>query len=64
MFSGKHDLQIIDGKVFLDREPIVFGKVLEYLRNNRLKLPEFKNKEDKMAFLKELEFWGLKPDNQ
>jgi hypothetical protein len=34
IFNGNHELKIIDKKVFIDRNPKVFGMVLDYLRNN------------------------------
>ena len=35
MFSGRHTLPMIDGKVFVDRDPSAFLKVVNYLRNNQ-----------------------------
>ncbi len=37
MFNGNHELKIINGQVFIDRNPHVFGMVLDYLRNNQKK---------------------------
>ena len=34
LFSGKHPLRKLDGKVFIDRNPQIFTYVLDYLRNN------------------------------
>lgn len=32
-FSGKHELKMIDGKVFLDRDGETFKTLINYLRN-------------------------------
>ena len=34
MFSGRHELKLIDGKVFIDRDPKLFIHVINFLRNN------------------------------
>ena len=33
MFSGKHELNYIDGYVYLDRNPKIFKLMLDFLRN-------------------------------
>ena len=34
MFSGRHELPKVNGKIFVDRNPKVFIIVIDYLRNN------------------------------
>ena len=34
MFSGRHELPLYEGKVFVDRDPKIFNLVVNYLRNN------------------------------
>ena len=34
MFSGRHTLKKVNNKVFIDRNPNIFGHVLDFLRNN------------------------------
>ena len=41
MFSGLHELKIIDDEVFLDRDGKTFQHLVNYLRNDRQLLPEF-----------------------
>ncbi len=36
MFNGNHELKIEDGRVIINRNPNVFGMVLDYLRNNQM----------------------------
>jgi len=33
MFSGRHNLKKIDGKIFIDRDPDNFKMLISYLRN-------------------------------
>jgi len=33
MFSGRHSLKKIDGKIFVDRDPETFKMLITYLRN-------------------------------
>ena len=33
MFSGRHPLKKLNGKVYLDRDPNIFKLLLNYLRN-------------------------------
>ena len=38
MFSGRHDLEKINGNPYLDRDPVIFNLVLSHLLNNMLDL--------------------------
>ena len=42
MFSGRHPLKKLNGKVFIDRNPKIFILVLDYLRNGKI-FPYLKN---------------------
>lgn len=33
MFSGRHTLQMTDGRIFIDRDSDLFGMVISYLRH-------------------------------
>ena len=60
MFSGRHELQTIDGRVFIDRDPQTFKTVIEFIRNQgSLTQTQKDNYHD---FLKELNFWGIDPN--
>ena len=58
MFNLNHELNIQNGRVYIDRNQEVFGLVLDYLRDNQKK---FVIKDDrlKQQFENELKFWGL-----
>ena len=49
MFSGRHELKKVNGKIFLDRDPEVFKLVVSYLRNYQ-RLPEIEDKFLKQSF--------------
>lgn len=34
MFSGRHSLQKVDDKVFVDRNPVAFNFMIDFIRNN------------------------------
>ena len=58
MFSGRHKLKTIDGKIFVDRDTDVFRMVISYLRNNQ-QYPKIEDQKLNKLFYMELEFWGL-----
>ena len=64
MFSGRHSLTKVDGKVFVDRNPKVFMKIIDYLRNN-FQLPKKMSDEMAEQIEMEMQFWGLinEPEN-
>ena len=58
MFSGRHALPKIDGKIFVDRDPTIFRCIINYLSNN-LRLQKISDEEKLDLAEMELEFWGL-----
>ena len=59
MFSGRHEVQTINGRVFIDRDPHPFKMMIEFIRNQgRLTQSQKDNHND---FLNELDFWGIDP---
>ena len=60
MFSGRHALPKIDGKIFVDRDPRIFIKIVNYLRNN-MQLPKKMDEEMQEMVEMEMDFWGLIP---
>lgn len=46
MFSGLHQLKVIDNQVFLDRDGKAFQHLVNYLRNDRELFPEFADAND------------------
>ena len=58
MFSDRHSLKRTgDGTIFIDRDPEIFKLVIEYLRNG--KKPVILDREVRMRFERELDFWIL-----
>jgi len=64
MFSGRHDLNKADEKIFLDRNPEIFGALVDYLRNDRRLYPEFDNENKKKLFAEERNHWGIKTPSE
>ena len=52
---------MLEGKIYINRDPVIFRYVILYLRNEG-KLPIIEDKFTKALFEKELDFWGLPPD--
>jgi hypothetical protein len=61
MFSSEHDLKMLDNKVFIDRDPLIFRHLINYLRTNQT--PVLEDKNEAMLFNCELIFWDLIEDN-
>jgi len=61
MFSGRHQLSIHNGRVFIDRDGEAFSQVVQYLRNG--KLPLFESKLKESAFFDELDYWQIPLDH-
>ena len=47
-----------DGNLFIDRNPAVFEKVLDFLRTDRF--PRFDDKDDEFKFMTELKYFRIK----
>ena len=58
MFSGRHSLNRVDGKIFVDRDPDVFRLLISYLRNNE-SISEISDSFMRGQLHKELEFWMI-----
>lgn len=62
MFSGLSPISKDEkGRVFVDRNPRIFGLVLEYLRDQLL---TFESENEKESFVKELQFWEISPPSK
>ena len=59
MFSGRHTLKSIEGKIFIDRDPDRFKMLVTYLRDRLEDPPMIKNDSHRVQFNKELRYWGL-----
>lgn len=57
LFSGKFELPIYQGKVFIDRDGEAFSSLLSYLRTGRM--PIFRSLDAENSFLAEAEYWNI-----
>ena len=39
LFSGRHINQIEDGFLYIDRDPLIFSKLIDFLKSDRLSVP-------------------------
>ena len=63
MFSDNYPLRYVDDdKVFIDRNPRVFGHMIEYLRNDRKILPKEIPNDLKILIENEIAYWKVYPD--
>lgn len=60
-FSGKHNLKMIDGHIFLDRDPSIFDMVLNYLRYDGTYMPQNLDAQTKTLYVMEVDYWGIGP---
>jgi len=51
-----------DDKIFMDRNPVVFGHVIDYLRSDRRELPIDISNDLKKQIEKEISYWKVYPD--
>jgi len=58
MFSGRHELKKMNGRVFVDRDPDVFKMVISYLRNGK-RIHAIQDLSIKERFEMELDYWNL-----
>jgi len=61
MFSKANQLKEreTDEEVFLDRDPVLFDMMLNYLRYDRNYTPKEVDKETKRLFEMEIKYWGV-----
>ena len=57
MFSGRHTLNMHNGRVFIDRDGEAFCAMLSFLRTG--KIPIFETQTLENAFYDELDFWAI-----
>ena len=57
MFSGNFPLQKVNGKVFINRDPVIFRLIIQYLRNNIH--PKKLDEQTKEQYEIEMEYLGL-----
>lgn len=57
MFSGRHDIQKHNERMFIDRQGDAFISMINYLRNG--KYPVFRDKNEEINFFEELNFWQI-----
>lgn len=57
MFSGRHALQKKEERVFIDRNPLAFSLMIDFIRNSGQLHEAQKNNQDML--LMELKYWGI-----
>ena len=57
MFSGNHNLQKHNGRIFIDRDGKTFKLLIQYLRNG--KIPIFEDEKQKQNFNEECDYWQI-----
>ena len=58
MFSGRHEIETIDGNPYLNRDPEIFKLMLSHLRSKMFDL-QIENPLQKQLFDEELKYWGF-----
>lgn len=49
-----------DGRIFIDRDGESFMHIINYLRDNKKTLPEFRGMRERKMFFRELDYWQIK----
>ena len=62
MFSGEHTLKKEDDMIILDRNPIIFSLVIDYLRNDWAPI-EIEDVTIRSLFELEIDHWDVNPNN-
>lgn len=62
VLSGRHEVQTVKGRVFINRNPQIFTQVLDYI-GNELKRPKFRDIYEEDLFSMELDYWQISPKN-
>jgi hypothetical protein len=57
MFSGRHEIQKHNNRLFIDRDGLSFMHMINFLRSG--KFPIFKDKTEEINFFEELEYWQI-----
>jgi predicted ATPase len=57
MFSGRHRVNMHNGRVFIDRDGEAFCMMINFLRS--CKIPMFDSKTKETAFYEELDYWTI-----
>ena len=58
MFSGRHQIHSTDdGRMFIDRNPLGFNMMIDYIRNSGQLTKEMRTNYDLLDI--ELNFWGI-----
>lgn len=60
LFSGRHQLQKKNDKIFIDRNPQAFNLMLDFIRNSGQLHEQQKSNEDMLHM--ELKYWGIDAD--
>lgn len=62
LFSGRHRIPYYQGQVFIDRDPVPFCHMINFLRTG--KVPVFDSASQEIEFLEELEYWQIDVDRE
>lgn len=63
MFSGRHRLNVNEqGQVVLDRDPILFKYIIDFLRFNHMKTIFVKDEKMKTDLQQEFDYWCIEPE--
>lgn len=48
-----------DNSIYLDRDPVIFEIIINYLRNDKKEFPKFIHRREREQFRQELEYWEI-----
>ena len=48
-----------DNSIYLDRDPVIFEIIINYLRNDKKEYPKFIHRRERDQFRQELEYWEI-----
>ena len=48
-----------DTAIYLDRDPVIFEIIINYLRNDKKEFPKFIHRRERELFRQELEYWEI-----
>ena len=58
LLSGRHWIERKNGLPYIDRDPVIFKWVINYLQNDH-KIMKFERQIHYDKFIEELDYWGL-----